>query len=182
MSWLAYFNRHKFLVSIEHINMRSWLLIIIQYQTSGLQYHWEFLINNRIMSLTCPIYEMCTKIEYGMFTTFPQCILNWSFQKYSVKILLCYHLLNVSGNPEIMHCWILIDIPYYLCEPRSNSMQDRYTTSNQYDILFPSDCSQGFYSLLQLALFPQVVRSLCREGQLWLVQYSTVIDKTISHW
>ena len=36
-------------------------------------------------------------------------ILYWNTQQYSVKI---YHWLSVSGNSEIMHCGILINMPY----------------------------------------------------------------------
>ena len=37
-----------------------------------------------------------------------------NFQKYSVKITICYHWLSVSGNSIIMHCGIFINMPYAL--------------------------------------------------------------------
>ena len=44
-------------------------------------------------------------------------IFHWDFQKYSVKIIKCYPWMSVSGNPEMMHWRILINMPNYLeCE------------------------------------------------------------------
>ena len=51
--------------------------------------------------------------QKGMLTTFPQCNISLEFPKLLSQNLICYHSLSVSGNSEIMHCGILINMPYY---------------------------------------------------------------------
>ena len=56
------------------------------------------------------------------FTKFPQCNVNWNFQKYSVNFV--YAIITwVFGNSEIMHCGILINMPCWFCYPRLVTQQ-----------------------------------------------------------
>ena len=48
----------------------------------------------------------------GMLTTFPQCIFSLEFPEILSQNHICYHELSVSGISEIMHCEILINMPY----------------------------------------------------------------------
>ena len=46
--------------------------------------------------------------QKGMLTTFPQCYFSLEFPETLRQNHICYHWLNVSGIPKIMHCGILI--------------------------------------------------------------------------
>ena len=50
--------------------------------------------------------------RWGMITTFPQCNFSLEFSEILGQNLICYHWLSVSGNNELIHCGILIDMSY----------------------------------------------------------------------
>ena len=52
-------------------------------------------------------------IQLGILTIFPQCSFSREFPGMLSQNLICHHWLSVSGNSEIMHCRILINMPYY---------------------------------------------------------------------
>ena len=47
-----------------------------------------------------------------MLTTFKQCNFSVEFPEILSQNPICYHWLSVSGNSKIMHCGILINVPY----------------------------------------------------------------------
>ena len=47
-----------------------------------------------------------------MLTTFPRCNFSLEVPEILSQNLICYHWLSVSGNSKIMHCGILINMPY----------------------------------------------------------------------
>ena len=49
-----------------------------------------------------------------MLTTFPQFDSSLEIPELLSQNLICYHWLSVSGNSKIMHCGILINMPYSL--------------------------------------------------------------------
>ena len=47
-----------------------------------------------------------------MLTTFPQCKFKLEFPEILSQNYICYQWLSVSGISEILHCGILINMPY----------------------------------------------------------------------
>ena len=39
-------------------------------------------------------------------------IMDWNSKNYSAKIIILFHRLRILGNSEIMHCDILLNMPY----------------------------------------------------------------------
>ena len=51
--------------------------------------------------------------KLGMLITFPQCNVSLEFPEILSQNLKDYHWLGVSGMLKIMHCGILINMPYW---------------------------------------------------------------------
>ena len=55
---------------------------------------------------------LITCVNMACYQPSHNAIFHWNFQKYSVKIFIAI-IDWVCGNPEIMHCGILINTPYF---------------------------------------------------------------------
>ena len=80
-------------------------------------------------------------------TAFPLGHLKLEFPEILSKNIICYHLLSVSGNSEIMHCgMILINMPYQV--PNSTVLNSKH--SNPVELPSPPLPFDGGYRLLHL--------------------------------
>ena len=115
----------------DHFKLFIWIPVVVHYSfysTSLIQNDVSWIPNQHysgvygLMKLQLPYVlpshvhqvsnvDIKNRIYQGIFTTFPQCNFRWNFQRYSVKIL-CYHWLSMSRISIIMHCEILINMPY----------------------------------------------------------------------
>ena len=58
------------------------------------------------------IYYQFPCYKLGMITAFQQCNFSLEFPEILSQNHTCYHWLSVSGISKIMHCGILINMPY----------------------------------------------------------------------
>ena len=77
--------------------------------------------------------------QKGVFTTFPQCNFSLEFPEILIQNLLYYHQLSVSWNYKILHCGILINMPY--CK----DFQAHSTCSKMVQLLYPIQLWQFRY-------------------------------------
>ena len=57
----------------------------------------------------------------------PQCVIWLVFPEILCENLTCYHLLSVTGNSKMMHCWTLLNMcyswqQYHIPEPLSEAL------------------------------------------------------------
>ena len=79
--------------------------------------HWNIQISQTLTKIICsPKWLRCHSssqvTDVGNVNNIPHnATFHWNFQKYSLKVLLCYHWLSVSGNSEMRHCGISLTWP-----------------------------------------------------------------------
>ena len=105
------------------------------------------------------VWTLNTKNKLCLIWAFPQCKFSLEFPEISSQdLMLCYHWLSVSGNSEILHCGILIDMPYcnsthlarisYPCLALNDSLWESSMSSGM--CLVPISLSTGVWGTVSL--------------------------------
>ena len=78
-----------------------------------------------------------------MLTTCPQCNFSPEIPEILRQSHICYHWLSVSGISKIMHCGILIDMPYskWLINDSCSHNYDHAVYSINKDCLYEAKCT-----------------------------------------
>ena len=108
--------------------MHSYINIIHQHHTSTSYIIHTSTLWQRLYQLGF-IFVFLELLQQGVLTSFPQCNLSLEFREILKSKSICFHWLSAPGNSEIMHCGILIYMPY-----QHFSMQAAHMSSESHTL------------------------------------------------